>query len=91
MGVKWQVFLERGGFQRYKERGLKNVSPCRPPDPTLLPSIAVHTPPFTLILLRGPWLNLPEARPFLSLLGTGSLVPLLVLSTGVSKPCPIWT
>ena len=38
MGVKWQGFLKRGVFQRYKGRGLKKFSGHTPPDPTLLPS-----------------------------------------------------
>ena len=54
MGVKWQVFLERGVFQRYKGRGLKNFHGVVPQNPTLLAAIAVQPPP-PLKPLRGPW------------------------------------
>ena len=65
MGVKWQVFLESGVFQRYKGRGLKNFSRVIP-----------QTPPYLLPSLFSPpplWTRSAGPCPLLSLFFIGKL------------------
>ena len=45
MGIKWQVFLERGVFNDIKRVVSKKFLGVGPQTPTLLPSIAVQPPP----------------------------------------------